>query len=78
MFLGLTTLPARVFFVISTVGRVPGTLALSLQGSSIYEKDYIFFIVVTGLSLAFALVAYVARDPLYRWMHRLNKNKACE
>ncbi len=78
MFLGLTTLPARVFFVISTVGRMPGTLALSLQGASLYNKDYVFFIVVTVVSLLFALTAYLVRDPLYRWVHRLNKKKACD
>jgi uncharacterized membrane protein YdjX (TVP38/TMEM64 family) len=77
MFLGLTTLPARVFFVISTIGRLPGTFALSLQGASIYDKDYVFFFVVTALSLLFALAAYLMRDPLYRWMHRLNKKKDC-
>ena len=78
MFLGLTTLPARVFFVLSTVGRLPGTLALSLQGASIFEKDYLFFVVVTALSLLFALVCYLARDPLYRWISRHSKNKACD
>jgi uncharacterized membrane protein YdjX (TVP38/TMEM64 family) len=78
MFLGLTTLPARVFFVISTVGRIPGTLALSLQGASIFEKDYLFFIVITVLCLLFALTAYLARDPLYRWMSRLSKKRSCD
>ena len=78
MFLGLTTLPMRVFFVLSTVGRLPGTLALSLQGASIFEKDYLFFVVVTALSLLFALVCYLARDPLYRWISRHSKNKVCD
>jgi uncharacterized membrane protein YdjX (TVP38/TMEM64 family) len=78
MFLGLTTLPARVFFVVSTVGRLPGTLALSLQGASIFERDYMFFVVVTVLCALFALAAYLARDPLYRWMARLNKKNGCE
>jgi uncharacterized membrane protein YdjX (TVP38/TMEM64 family) len=77
MFLGLTTLPARVFFVLSTVGRMPGTLALSLQGASIFEKDYLLFVMVTALSLLFALVCYLARDPLYRWISRHSKKKAC-
>jgi uncharacterized membrane protein YdjX (TVP38/TMEM64 family) len=72
MFLGLTTMPARVFFVISTVGRTPGTLALSLQGASIYSRDYMFFVIVTALSLLFALGGYLCRDALYRWMDRLN------
>jgi uncharacterized membrane protein YdjX (TVP38/TMEM64 family) len=78
MFLGLTTLPARVFFVLSTVGRLPGTLALSLQGASIFEKNYGFFLVVTALSLVFALVCYLARDSLYRWIARHSKKKACD
>jgi len=78
MFLGLTSLPARVFFVISTVGRLPGTLALSLQGASIFDKNYMFFIIITVLCLIFALAAYLARDSLYRWMARLSKKKACE
>jgi len=78
MFLGLTTLPMRVFFVLSTVGRLPGTLALSLQGASIFEKDYLFFGMITALSLLFALVCYLARDPLYRWISRYSKKKACD
>jgi uncharacterized membrane protein YdjX (TVP38/TMEM64 family) len=78
MFLGLTTLPARVFFVLSTLGRIPGTLALSLQGASIFEKDYMFFVIVTGLSLLFALVCYLSRDSLYRWIARYGKGKPCD
>jgi uncharacterized membrane protein YdjX (TVP38/TMEM64 family) len=78
MFLGLTALPARVFFVLSTVGRMPGTLALSLQGASIFEKNYMFFVVVTLLSLLFALVCYLTRDSLYRWIARYSRKKACD
>ena len=78
MFLGLTSLPARVFFVLSTVGRLPGTLALSLQGASIFEKNYIVFVGVSALSLLFALACYLARDSLYRWIARHSKGKACD
>ncbi len=78
MFLGLTSLPARVFFVLSTLGRMPGTLALSLQGASIFEKNYMSFVIVTALSLLFALVCYLARDSLYRWIARYTKKKVCD
>jgi uncharacterized membrane protein YdjX (TVP38/TMEM64 family) len=78
MFLGLTTLPGRVFFVISTIGRIPGTFALSLQGASVFEKDYMFFAIVTALTLVFALAAWLLRDPLYRWMARLRKRSTCD
>jgi len=76
LFLGLTTLPASVFFVISTVGRMPGTLALSLQGASIFAKNYMFFVIVTVLCILFAAFAYMTRDPLCRWMAHQSKKRA--
>jgi uncharacterized membrane protein YdjX (TVP38/TMEM64 family) len=78
LFLGLTILPARVFFVISTIGRMPSTIALSLQGASIFSKNYMFFIIVTVLCVLFAIFAYMARDPLYRWMALQSKKSTCD
>ena len=75
LFLGLTSLPARVFFVISTVGRMPGTIALSLQGASIFHRDYMFFVIITVLCILFGIAAYMTRDPLYRWMARHSKRR---
>jgi uncharacterized membrane protein YdjX (TVP38/TMEM64 family) len=75
MILGLTSLPTSVFFVVTTVGRMPGTLALSLQGASIYDKDYISFVIITVLSLLFVLFGFLYRDALYRWMERQKKKK---
>jgi uncharacterized membrane protein YdjX (TVP38/TMEM64 family) len=72
LFLGLTSLPTAVFFVISTVGRMPGTIALSLQGAAIFDKNYLVFVVLTVLCVLFAVLAYTLRDPLYRWMARQN------
>jgi uncharacterized membrane protein YdjX (TVP38/TMEM64 family) len=77
LFLGLTTLPAGVFFVVSTVGRIPGTVALSLQGASIFGKNYMFFVILTVLCLLFAVAAYLLRDPLYRWMARKSSERIC-
>ncbi len=68
LFLGLSSLPAVVFFAISTVGRMPGTIALSLQGASVFDKNYMFFIIVTVLCILFAVSAYMTRATLYRWM----------
>jgi len=76
LFLGLTSLPAAVFFVISTVGRMPGTIALSLQGASIFDKHYMFFVIVTVLCILFASCAYMTREPLYRWMSQQGKKRA--
>lgn len=76
LFLGLASLPAGVFFVISTVGRMPGTIALSLQGASVFDKNYMFFLIVTVLCILFAISAYLTRDPLYRWMARHGRRRA--
>lgn len=78
LFLGLTRLPARVFFVISTIGRMPGTIAISLQGACIFTKNYMLFIIVTVLCTLFAIFAYIARDPLYRWMATQSRKSTCD
>jgi len=77
-FLGLTSLPAQVFFVLSTVGRIPGTVALSLQGASIMQSNYMVFVAVTASYILFAVIAYMTRDPLYRWIARQGKGRPCE
>lgn len=78
LFLGLTSLPASVFFIISTVGRMPGTIALSLQGASIFHRDYMFFVIITVLCILFAIAAYMTRDPLYRLIAKYSKNRVCD
>lgn len=77
LFLGLTSLPAQVFFVLSTIGRIPGTIALSLQGASIMQNNYMSFAIVAVAYILFAIFAYLARDPLYRWIARRGKVKRC-
>ncbi len=77
MFLGLTTLPLRVFFAVSTIGRAPGTLALSLQGASVFQKDYVLFLIITAISLVLAAVAFLYRDALYRWMVNHQRKRVC-
>ncbi|MEJ5358214.1 MAG: VTT domain-containing protein [Desulfobacterales bacterium] len=77
MFLGLTTLPLRVFLVVSTVGRAPGTLALSLQGASVFRRDYLLFLIITAISLVLAGLAFLYRDALYRWMANHHRQRVC-
>jgi uncharacterized membrane protein YdjX (TVP38/TMEM64 family) len=72
LFLGLTHLPLKIFLILSAVGRMPGTFMLSLQGASLFEREYwIFGILLTACLLA-ALLAWRYRDPLYRWVEKLN------
>jgi uncharacterized membrane protein YdjX (TVP38/TMEM64 family) len=70
--LGLTTLPLKVFAVMAFIGRMPGTLVLSLQGASLYDQNYFLVVVVAAACLLLVLLAYRWREPLYRWIEKMN------
>ncbi len=71
-FLGLSTLPWKVFLVIAAIGRMPGTLMLSLQGAFLFERSYGLFALIVGLSLLLAYLGYRWRERIYQWVERLN------
>ena len=75
LFLGVGALPFRVFFILAAVGRLPGTLLLSLQGAFLYQKMYGVFATVMGICIIVALLAYYFRDGLYQWLERYNGPK---
>jgi uncharacterized membrane protein YdjX (TVP38/TMEM64 family) len=68
--LGLSHMSLRLFLVLCTVGRLPGTLMLTLQGAKVYEGDYFFSAILIGLCLLLGLVLYYFREPLYTWLQR--------
>jgi uncharacterized membrane protein YdjX (TVP38/TMEM64 family) len=70
--LGLSTLPLKVFAILACIGRMPGTLVLSLQGASLYNQNYFLLAVVAVACLVLALLAYRFREPLYRWVEKMN------
>jgi uncharacterized membrane protein YdjX (TVP38/TMEM64 family) len=72
LFLGLTTLPLKVFIIISSIGRMPGTLMLSLQGAYVYEQMYGLFILIFGISAVVVVLSLRYRDTIYRWIEKFN------
>lgn len=70
--LGLTTLPLKVFAILACIGRMPGTLLLSLQGASLYDQNYVLLAVVAGACLVLVLLVYRYREALYRWVEKMN------
>ncbi len=75
LFLGLTPMNWRVFLFICGVGRIPGTFVLSLQGALVYEQNYMSFLWLGALSLAFVVPVYVWRERIYHWLQRLGAPK---
>ena len=72
LFLGVSDISTKLFFLMAALGRMPGTLALSIQGASLYNREY----VLTGAIMVFCVVcaylSYRYKDKLYNWMERLN------
>jgi uncharacterized membrane protein YdjX (TVP38/TMEM64 family) len=73
LFLGLSTLPLRIFLILAGIGRMPGTLMLSLQGSYLFEQKYGLFAIIMGVCLIVIFLAYNYREPLYRWLEKYNE-----
>ena len=70
--LGLTTLPLKVFAILACIGRMPGTLLLSLKGASLYDQNYALLAIVAVACLVLVLLAYRYREALYRWVEGRN------
>jgi len=68
--LGLSQMNWKLFLLLSTVGRLPGTLMLTLQGAKVYKGDYLFTGVLIVLCLVLAGTLYYFREPLYQWLRR--------
>ncbi len=68
LFLGLTALPVKLFIILSSIGRMPGTLILSLQGEFLFKQMYGVFAVVFSVSLVIIIVAFLYRKNIYQWM----------
>ena len=73
--LGLSPMNWRSFMVMSSIGRIPGTLMLSLQGAAVYHENYWSFLVLGALSVAFILPVYIWRENIYQWLYRLEKGR---
>lgn len=72
LFLGISTIPFRVFIFMAAVGRIPGTLMLSLQGALMFESNYLVFCTVVVINLIVVYYAYRYREALYRWIEKIN------
>ncbi|MEW6258322.1 MAG: VTT domain-containing protein [Thermodesulfobacteriota bacterium] len=73
LFLGLTTMRFSLFFWIAAVGRIPGTLMLSLQGASLMQRNYSMFLWLAICCVLLAGLSYRYREPLLRWIERYSE-----
>jgi uncharacterized membrane protein YdjX (TVP38/TMEM64 family) len=70
--LGLSRMPFKLFLLICTVGRIPGTLLLTLQGAQVHKGNYYSTLALMGLCLVVIGVLAYYREAVYRWIRRFD------
>ncbi len=71
--LGLTPMHLGIFLIISTIGRIPGTLMATLQGAKAFDHQYKILLILSGISAVVILVFYIYHEKIHRWITRLKK-----
>ncbi len=64
--LGLGHMRHRDFLLVSTTGRLLGTVLLTLEGEFLRDKHYAAFFTLLGLSIAFILFIMINRENIER------------
>ncbi|MGE5310534.1 MAG: TVP38/TMEM64 family protein [Nitrospirota bacterium] len=70
--MGLSHMKLWTFLIISTVGRLFGTMLLSMSGSYVRSNHYVGLLVLLGAGGVFVLLAYLYRE---RWIDMLRRKE---
>ncbi len=76
--LGLTPMHVGIFLIISTIGRIPGTLMACLQGGKAFDYQYQTFLILLGISGLAILVFYIYHGEIHNLLKKLKKEKRKE
>ncbi len=66
--LGLSPIRFSHFLLACTLGRIPGTVMLSISGSALFSKNWMILGVMTLLCTTLFLLLYVYRDRIEVWL----------
>lgn len=71
--MGVSRIPTGTFIIISTAGRIFGTIMLSITGSFAGNGQYTFLTVVLVLGVAIFIAAYYYHDKLIEILKKIKK-----
>jgi uncharacterized membrane protein YdjX (TVP38/TMEM64 family) len=69
--LGLTPMHVATFLVISTIGRIPGTLMANLEGARAFDQKYKILLILLGISALVILVFYIYHEEIHEWIKKV-------
>jgi uncharacterized membrane protein YdjX (TVP38/TMEM64 family) len=67
--LGLSPMPLLTFAVICALGRIPGTVLLSIGGAALYKQNWMLLAVLGTICIIVFVIAYLKRDKIMAWLH---------
>ena len=62
--MGVSRIPTWTFIIISSAGRLFGTMMLSITGSYVRNEQYILLAVIVSVGIAISIVAYYHHDTM--------------
>jgi uncharacterized membrane protein YdjX (TVP38/TMEM64 family) len=71
--LGLTPMHWGIFLIISTIGRIPVTLMTTLEGSKVFEHQYVLFLILLGISALIILVFYIYHEEIHQRIKKMSE-----
>ena len=74
--LGLTPMHLGIFLIISTIGRIPGTLMACLQGGKAFDHQYKAMFILFGVSALFIMIFYIYHDEIHHLIKKLKRGKS--
>jgi uncharacterized membrane protein YdjX (TVP38/TMEM64 family) len=74
--LGLTPMHLGIFLIISTIGRIPGTLMACLQGGKAFDHQYRATLILLGISALVIVAFYIYHEEIHQFLKRLRKVKS--
>jgi uncharacterized membrane protein YdjX (TVP38/TMEM64 family) len=71
--LGLTPMHLGIFLIVSTIGRIPGTMMATLQGAKAFDQQYVTLFVLLVISVLIILVFYIYQENIHQWIKKRSK-----
>ena len=72
--LGLTPMRTGIFLILSTIGRIPGTLMACLQGAKAFDHQYVTFFILLAVSGVVILFFYIYHEEIHHSLKKLKEN----
>jgi uncharacterized membrane protein YdjX (TVP38/TMEM64 family) len=71
--MGVSRIPTWTFIIISSAGRLFGTMLLSITGSVARNEQYLLLAVILGMGIAIFVVTYYYHDKILEMLKRKKK-----